>query len=190
MNAETDNPSIQQSNHPIGSAWFCLRSQPKHEHIAAAHLRRFPEINVFLPRVRFKRSTRRGAAWATEALFPGYFFARFDWRTSLRQARHATGVRGVVHFGDRWPTIPDNVIAELRGLIGENEIHTLSAELAPGDAVQIAEGTMRGLRAVVTRVMPGRERVAVLMEFLGRQTMIEVPANFLIREGEGRARIL
>lgn len=170
--------------------WFCLHSQPKHEHIAAAHLRQFAEVAVFLPRIRFKRATRRGAAWATEALFPGYFFARFDWRTSLRRVRHARGVRGVVHFGDRWPTIPDEVIEELRRAVGENELHVIAAEFAPGDAVQIAEGTLRGLRAVVSRVMPGRERVAVLMEFLGRQTMIEVPADYLVKEGEGRAGML
>ena len=48
---------------------------------------------------------------------------------------------------------------------------------------------MRGLRAVVTRVLPGRERIAVLMEFLGRQTMIELPRHFLIKEGDERAAI-
>ena len=46
---------------------------------------------------------------------------------------------------------------------------------------------MRGLTAVVSRVMPSRERVAVLMEFLGRQTTIEVPVNALIKEGDVRA---
>ena len=49
---------------------------------------------------------------------------------------------------------------------------------------------MRGLRAVVTRVLPGRERIAVLMEFLGRQTMIELPRHFLVKEGDERAGIL
>ncbi len=174
----------------LNIAWFCLRSQPKHEHIAAAHLRQFNEITVFLPRVRFKRATRQGAAWVTEALFPGYLFARFDWRTSLRLVRHARGIQGVVHFGERWPTIPETVIEELRRAVGDDELHTVTVEFAPGDAVQIAEGTLSGLRAVVSRVMPGRERVAVLMEFLGRQTMIEVPAGFLVKEGEGRAEIL
>jgi transcriptional antiterminator RfaH len=175
---------------PESSCWFCLRSQPKHEHLVAAYLRQFNEITVFLPRVRFKRATRRGAAWATEALFPGYFFARFNWRTSLRLVQHAHGVRGVVHFGERWPTIPETIIAELRQSVGENELRTISAVFTPGDAVQIAEGTLCGLRAVVSHVMPGRERVAVLMGFLGRQTMIEVPAGILVKEGEGRAEIL
>src|SRR5437867_9199724 len=86
----------------LSPAWFCLRAQPKHEHIAARHLRQMPGVEVFLPRIRFRRTTRRGAVWATEALFPNYLFARFDWHTSLRRVHHAPGVAGVIHFGDRW----------------------------------------------------------------------------------------
>jgi hypothetical protein len=33
-------------------AWFCVRSQPKHEHIAAAHLKQEPGIEVYLPRIQ------------------------------------------------------------------------------------------------------------------------------------------
>ena len=95
------------------AAWFCVRSQPKHEHIAAGHLRALPELQVFLPRIRFRRQTRRGAAWFTEALFPNYLFARFDWETLLRRVHAAPGVSGVIHFGERWPTVPDEVMAEL-----------------------------------------------------------------------------
>lgn len=169
--------------------WFCLRSQPKHEHIAAAHLRKMEGVAVFLPRVRFQRGTHRGLAWVTEALFPNYLFARFDWQSCLRRVQGARGVGGVVHFGERWPVIPETVIAELQQAIGTDELHTISAELFPGDAVEIADGAMRGLRAVVSRVMPNRERVAVLMEFLGRQTTVEVPEKFVIKEGNARATV-
>lgn len=169
--------------------WFCLRSKPKHEHIAAAHLKKMAAVEVFLPRVRFQRSTRQGLAWVTEALFPNYLFARFNWQDSLRLVQSARGVSGVVHFGERWPVIETGVIADLQSAFGANELHTISAELLPGDAVQIAEGSMRGLRAVVSRVMPSRERVAVLMEFLGRQTTIEVSAHSLIKEGDVRATV-
>ena len=169
--------------------WFCLKSQPKHEHIAAAHLRLNNTVEVFLPRIRFKRATRQGTVWVTEALFPGYLFARFDWQTSLRLVQHSRGVRGVVHFGERWPAIPEEIIHELRQAIGATGLRTIPESFAPGDEVEITEGAMRGLRAVVTRVLPGRARVAVLMEFLGRQTMIELPRHFLIKEGDERAAI-
>ena len=114
-------------------AWFCLRSQPKHEHIAAAHLRRISGIDVFVPRISFKRITRNGLAWVTEALFPNYLFARFDWSRSLRQIYYLPGVSGVVHFGSHWPVIPDAAIDGLRASVGTSEIHVIPAEVSPGD---------------------------------------------------------
>lgn len=170
-------------------AWFCLRSQIKHEHIAAAHLRKMEDVQIFLPRIRFKRVTRRGSVWVKEALFPGYLFARFDWQTSFRQVQYASGVRGIVHFGKHWPMIPEKNIEELRQTFGTTEVHTIPQEFSPGDAVRIADGTLRGLYAVVSRVMPSRERVAVLMELLGQQTMIELTATSLIKEGNERIAI-
>ena len=186
--AENDNPTPAA---PPGShaLWFCLRSQPKHEHIAAAHLRQNSAVEIFLPRVRFKRATRQGTVWVTEALFPGYLFARFDWQSSLCLVQHSRGVRGVVHFGERWPAIPESVIRELQQAIGADEPRTIPENFNPGDDVEITEGAMRGLRAIVTRVMPGRERIAVLMEFLGRQSIIELPRHFLVKEGDERAAI-
>src|SRR5262245_8514765 len=70
-------------------AWFCLRSHPKHEHIAAGHLRAMEGVEVFNPRIRFVRSTRLGPAPVTEAMFPNYLFARFNWRESLTRVHSA-----------------------------------------------------------------------------------------------------
>ena len=186
--AENENPTPAPPA-GVGALWFCLKSQPKHEHIAAAHLRQNSAVEIFLPRVRFKRATRQGTVWVTEALFPGYLFARFDWQSSLCLVQHSRGVRGVVHFGERWPAIPESVIRELQQAIGADEPRTIPENFNPGDDVEITEGAMRGLRAIVTRVMPGRERIAVLMEFLGRQSIIELPRHFLVKEGDERAAI-
>jgi len=171
-------------------AWFCVRSQPKHEHIAAAHLRNYEGIEVYLPRIRFKRSTRRGPVWFTEALFPNYLFARFNLASVLRKLHHARGVRGVVHFGAQWPTIPDGIIADLRATLGDDHIYVMESELSPGETVNISGGAFHGLQAVVTRVMPGRQRIAVLLEFLGRQTMVELDGDAVIRQLDERQRIL
>ena len=182
-------PQVSQENQPV-TEWFCLCAQPKHEHIASAHVRQIAGVEVFLPRVRFKRATVRGAAWTTEALFPGYLFARFAWPSNLGAVQHARGVRGLVHFGDRWPTIEPEIIADLRSAIGPDELHVMDAALAPGDVVRIADGSLRGQLAVVAQLRSGRDRVAVLMEFLGRQTMVELSAGSLVREGESRARLV
>lgn len=167
-------------------AWFCLRTQSKHEHIAAAQLRQDPGTDVFLPRIRYKRSTRVGLAWVTEALFRNYIFARFDLALSLRRVQHARGVQSVVHFGDRWPVIPNHVIEELRAQMGSQEVHVIDETLQPGDPVQLVGGAMNGLRAIVTRIIPAKERVAVLLDFLGRQTSLELDRGQVISEFEDR----
>lgn len=177
---------------PPALAWFALRSQPKHEHIAAAHLRSDAGVEVFLPRIRFRRATRRGSAWVTEALFPNYLFARFDWTRDLRRVMHARGVSGIIHFGDRWPTIPDDTIAALQAQWQTADVYCLPDTLEAGDAVKIVSGPFQGLLAVVERPLAARQRVAVLLDFLGRQTCVEVEPKHLLRDidprAEGRGR--
>jgi transcriptional antiterminator RfaH len=168
------------------TAWFCLKAQTKREHIAADHVRQIPGASVFLPRIRLKRKTVRGPAWFTEALFPGYLFARFEFTTQFRQVQSANGVRGIVHFGDRWPAVPDDAIYELQRAFPDGSITTVENPLTEGEQVEVAAGAFRGLKAVICRVMPARERVLILLDFLGRQTTAEVPEADLIREGDPR----
>ena len=126
---ESRGPSVglSESQEPQ-LAWFCLRTQLKHEHIATANLRLLPEVMVFNPRIRYRRPTRRGPVWFTESLFPSYIFARFDWREHLRRVYHAAGVAALVHFGARWPTIPDATMAELRATVGQEEVQVVETQ--------------------------------------------------------------
>ena len=176
---------MQPTQTDAETAWFCLVSQRKHEYIAAAQLADQQRVRVFAPRIRFRRPTRHGPQWATEALFPGYFFAKIE-PSSLRRVHHAPQVRGIVHFGNSWPTIPDQTIAELEKTVGGVEVRVISPEVSPGDEVKIIEGSFNGFEAVVTRVMPARERVAVLLDFLGRQTVVELDSGALLKDAEQR----
>ena len=161
------------------SAWYCLRSQPKHEHIAAAHVRMLEEVTVFCPRIRFRRATRQGVVWVTEAMFPGYLFARFDLEEKHRQVRYAFGVSGIVQFGGRYPVIEDEVLAPLQNQAGAAEVTELTHEITEGDHVTII-GAFAGLEAVVIQVLSGKERVKILMDFLGRKTEVEVERSCVL----------
>ena len=70
-------PSIDRAT-SAALAWYCLHAQPRHESIAARALRQREEVEVFCPRIRFRRPRAGGQMWMTEALFPGYLFARLD----------------------------------------------------------------------------------------------------------------
>jgi transcriptional antiterminator RfaH len=163
------------------SGWFCLRTQMKHEHIAAAHLNRFGNVEVFFPRIKARRSTRRGEVWVCEPLFANYLFARFDYYSQIETVRYTPGVQSVVHFGLKTPMIPDAVIEELREILAENKLQP-RPRIAESDRVFIREGVFQGLTATVLRVMPAKQRVQVLLNILGRSVSMEVHANSLAVE--------
>ncbi len=168
--------SIQASQ--ANPAWYCVRTLPKHERIAGDSLRELPGgIEVFSPRLRVRKPTRRGPVWFTEALFPCYLFARFPLHPLLSQVRYARGVADVVHFGDRWVAVADEAITELRVHLGGQEVYEVPGELRPGEEVRIAVGPMAGLTAVVQRYLPGPQRVHLLLEFLGQVTPVHLSAT-------------
>ena len=164
-------------------SWFCVRARTREEHIATASLRRLEGMEVVNPRIRFRRPTARGPVWVTESMFPGYIFARFNLRQSLDIVRYSFGVAGVVHFGLFWPIVPDETIGAIREVIGDEEVRLVEPALKVGDEVEIAAGSFAGFSGVVTRVMPARDRVAVLLEFLGRQTVVELPLSGVSHDG-------
>jgi len=157
-------------------AWYTLQTAPKREHIAAANLRRTMGLEVFCPRLRGRKATRRGAARFTEALFPGYLFGRFDYGLEHRRVRSAHGVSTIVHFGGQPPAVPDMVVEALRASLPEGGVLDLTRldEPRPGDAIDILEGPFAGLHAVVRRLLPARQRVTILIDLLGRVVETEI----------------
>ena len=139
------------SNDPV---WFCLRAEPKREHLAAVALRRRFGIECLSPRLRFRKLTQRGPVWFVEAMFPGYLFARCALSKMHRQIRYAHGVSGIVRFGDRYPTIEEEVLAQLRNRTGSAEVTELNYELSECVQVKITGGAFAGLEAVVTTGLP------------------------------------
>jgi transcriptional antiterminator RfaH len=160
-------------------SWFCLRAQPKREHIAAACLRQIPEVEVFCPRLWFRKSTNRGPVSFIESMFPGYLFARFEYQTFHRQIRQRPGVSGFVQFGERLVLLPNALISEIRTRTDTDEIVEISRGLEPGQEVEITQGPFQGLTALVTRVISARERIEILIEWMGRTLHAEADVTDL-----------
>jgi transcriptional antiterminator RfaH len=171
-------------------AWYCARTKPKHEHIAAANLRKNLNLEVFHPRLRIERATRRGVVRVSEPLFPCYIFFRCLIDEKLGEIQRTSGVSTVVHFAHKIPKIADTVIEELKECFEGEETMTVEDRLSPGDEVIVAEGAFRGMRAFVLRVMPARRRVQVLLDVLGRPTPAELDENSVVVEGNGVANLV
>lgn len=171
-------------------AWYCARTQPKHEQVAAANLSRRLGLEVFHPRLRMERATRRGPVRVIEPLFPCYVFVRCQLETQLDQIRYINGISSLVHFGQRIPAVSDEVIDELRLCFDAEEPMPVEDRLHPGTEVRIAEGALLGSHGVVVRVLPARQRVQILLDFLGRTTLTEVDRKSLTVEDRRLADLM
>ena len=160
-------------------SWYCLRAKPRQESLAARQLRAFG-VEVFAPRIRFRRARSTGVAWVNEALFPGYLFANFDYKTEHRHIASAQGVASIVKFGGDPSIVDEQLIHNLRQSLSEGEMIEVAADIAAGDEVSIVQGPFAGVKALVTRLLPSRERVAILFQLLGEEREVEVDLHSVL----------
>jgi transcriptional antiterminator RfaH len=163
-------------------AWYCARTKPKHEHIAAANVRKNLGLEVFHPQLRIERATRRGVVRVIEPLFPCYVFIRCVLDEKENEIRYASGISSLVHFGHRIPTVPDLIIEELQECFETGEPMMVGEHLSPGDRVNLVDGAFGGASAFVLRVLPAKKRVQVLLDILGGPTPVEVERSSVVLE--------
>jgi transcriptional antiterminator RfaH len=161
-------------------AWYCVRTQLKHEHIAAAHLKQIPGVEVFNPQIRLLRSTRQGRRWYLESLFPNYIFLRFALEATWEKVSYAPGVNMVLRFGNQIPAIADLVIEELRREMAVLDSKVLTDAPIEGDEVEIASGAFAGMKAAVTHVLPGKQRTQVLLDVMGRLVPADLSLDLIL----------
>lgn len=161
-------------------AWYCIQTAPRQERKVAAFLEREVKIETFAPKIRFRRIRLGEPLWATEALFPGYLFARFAYLQQRRQINALPGVGGIVQFGDQIVPIEDALISQLRSFVGDAQTIEITVGPAPGSEVVITGGPLRGFQVLVTRVMPARQRIAILLEMLGSPREVEIESDRVV----------
>lgn len=149
--------------------WYLAYTDPRREALAREHLDR-QGYETFLP-------LYRGA----EAMFPRYLFFRPARASqSIAPVRSTRGVQAVVRFGSVYAHVSDALIAAIR------EQETMTRKTAaegrrpkPGQRVRVQETVpaLAGLEGLVHS--SATRRVVVLMEILGRQTPVRLPAENL-----------
>ncbi len=169
-----------KSTDPQQPEWFCLRCQTKREHIAAGHLRELEGVEVFCPRLRYRKATRRGKIWWVEPMFPGYLLAKFNMAEMERAVTFCQGIRGLIRFGSEIPPVPESFVEAIKHEIlnrkgaEHDELVTLSPVIQIGDEVEVAFGPLQGMQGTVITVPSATERVKILIEFLGNPQVVDM----------------
>jgi transcriptional antiterminator RfaH len=156
--------------------WYVVHTQPHGEGKANLHLQR-QGFMTYLPRhLRQRRHARRTEIIA-RPLFPGYLFVAFDIARDRWRAIHSTfGVNHLILAGEEPQAIPEGVVEQIR--VREKDgfvVLGLPAGLKPGSKVRLIDGIFADARGILERIADDH-RVAILLQFLGREVRVSVPA--------------
>ncbi len=157
--------------------WYVVNTHPQGEARAELNLRR-QGFDAYVPRYLRKRRHARREDVVARPLFPRYMFVALDLAKDRWRAIQSTfGVSHLVSAGDVPLAISESVVDEIRAREGDNGFVRLGlpAGLGPGSPVRLIEGIFAEYEGVIDRIADDR-RVAVLLELLGREVRVFVPA--------------
>jgi transcriptional antiterminator RfaH len=165
--------------------WAVARTLAHRETFAAERVGE-AGFEVFAPRIRERvPDGMRGVKWRISPLFRSYLFVHIvdRWRVVER----TLGVLKLVKFGDAPARCPDVEIEALLERADKDGVIRLPPRpvaaprrvFARGDKVKISDGPFRGLAAIHSG-MSAHEREVVLINLLGRQTAVAVPAGSVV----------
>jgi transcriptional antiterminator RfaH len=163
-----------------GSCWYVVQTHVNAEAKAAANLRR-QGFAVYLPRYLKRRNHARKVDMVARALFPRYLFVAIDVATQRWRAIQSTlGVSHLVCWNGQPASVDDAVIDALKAREDESGFIKLArrAAFSPGDKVRIVEGAFVDNLALVEGGTD-HERVAVLLDLLGRKVRVLVRADLI-----------
>jgi transcriptional antiterminator RfaH len=155
------------------SQWYVVQTHPHAETKASWHLGR-QGFETYLPRYLKQRRHARRIEDIAAPLFPRYLFVAVDMATQRWLSINSTvGVTRLVRHGDRPAAIPVSVLETLKHREDANGFVQLDRRprFLPGDKVCVVGGAFRDCCGLYEG-MSGHERVAILLELLGRKVRV------------------
>ncbi len=132
-------------------------------------------FDFYLPKITIKKINDNPKV---EVLFPGYIFVN----TSLENysvLKYTKGIKNIIKFGDNVPFISDKEIEAMQIAEETSKIDPVALQIQMGQDVIIAKGSLAGSIAKVCS-LPSKERVGILVSFLGSVRRITIPEKDLI----------
>lgn len=155
--------------------WYVVQSQPNAELKAVAHLNR-QGFATYLPRYMKRRRHARRVEHVPAPLFPRYLFVGIDMSAQRWRSIFSTvGVSRLVCNGEMPTPIAEQVVGALRAR--EDEAGFVRLDMKPsfraGDKICVLDGALAGCFGLYEG-MKDNERVAVLLDMLGRKVRVTV----------------
>ena len=158
--------------------WYVVQTQPNAERKAVAHLER-QGFATYLPRYLKRRRHARRFDIVAAPLFPRYLFVEIDMAIQRWRSIYSTvGVSRMICAGDVPTPAPGHVVVTLKSR--EDAAGFIRLDRQPlfrlGEKIRVREGIFSDCLGLYDG-MPDRDRVAVLLDLLGRKVRVLLDAD-------------
>jgi transcriptional antiterminator RfaH len=160
--------------------WFVAHTHPHAEGKATAHLNR-QGFEIYFPRYLKRRRHARRIETVAVPLFPRYLFVAIDLNVHRwRSISSTVGVSRLVCNGDDPTPVPSEIVEALRGREDPNGFIKLDCRprFHAGDKIRVLDGAFSSCLALFEG-MAERERVAILLDLLGRKVRVVLDADLI-----------
>ena len=133
------------------------------------------KFDFYLPKITIKKIS---ANPIVEVIFPGYIFVN----TSLENysaLKYTKGIKNIVKFGDNISCLSSEEIEAMQMAEETSKINPVALQIQVGQYVMIAKGSLAG-SVVKVCSLPSKERVGILLSFLGSLRRVTIPEKDLI----------
>jgi transcriptional antiterminator RfaH len=160
--------------------WFVAHTHPHAEAKATAHLNR-QGFEIYFPRYLKRRRHARRIETVSAPLFPRYLFVAIDLNMQRWRSIFSTvGVSRLVCNGDAPTSVPNGIVEALKNR--EDASGFIRLDLRPrfraGDKVRVLDGAFSSYLGLFEG-MAERERIAILLDLLGRKVRVVLDADLV-----------
>ncbi len=156
--------------------WIVVRSKPRSEKIAYAQLKE-KEIEAYLPLLKERRKWSDRKKWVEFPLFSSYLFVKIEIKNSIFVLQ-TNGVSSLVKFGEEIAIVQDEVINTIRLAIDGGYQLVPAEYFIAGNAVEVIEGPMRGVKGIVAQ-LKGKDRLVIKIDAIQQALSIDIDTRFI-----------
>ena len=161
-------PSIMKKN------WLVATYKTNEVRIVESNLLN-QKFDYYLPKITTKKINSNPKV---EVLFPGYIFVNASLE-NYSALKYTKGIKNIIKFGDNISCISDEEIEAMQMAEEVSKIDPVVSQIQIGQDVMIAKGSLAGSIVKVCS-LPSKERVGVLLSFLGSVRRVTIPEKDLI----------
>ncbi len=162
--------------------WYAVMAKPRQEWSTSLILEQ-AGIATYYPEVKESILINGNRQIRASGLFPGYFFAKFDFARQYRTVTYCRGVRKIVVFGQIPAEVEPTLLDEIRNRLNQQDTIEVPS-FKQGEVVRISQGPLAGIKAVFDSSLPRKERVVVLLRTLLYQSRAIVQLSDIERFSE------